>query len=103
MTMVYDVTTLGGSPHKLIDTIEYSVEQESWLETGAGLGTIQAIRVGQRNLLVVTQTYDIHRKLHQLLSDLHRAGGIKVNRTHQTVHKHGIAKPVAVPKTRLNC
>ena len=99
-TMVYDVTTLGGSPRKLIDTIENSVESESWLDTGSGLGTIQAIQVGQRNLLVVGQTYDVHRKLHQLLSDLHLAGGIAADSSPQTVRKRSIAKPVVVPKTR---
>ena len=102
ITLVYDVTTLGGSPRKLIETIEFSVESESWFVAGSGLGTVQAIRVGKRNLLVVTQTYDIHRQLHQLLSDLHRAGGIKANRTHSAAHKRGTGKPVVVPETRTS-
>lgn len=100
ITMVYDVTTLGGSPRKLIGTIQNSVEIESWLDTGSGLGTIQAIRVRRRNLLVLTQTYNVHRQLYRLLSDLHRAGGSKTNRSHQTVIKRSVAKPVAVPETR---
>lgn len=100
MTLVYDVTSLGGTPHGLIDTIQISVQTESWLDTGSGLGTISAIRVGRRNLLVVTQSYDAHRQLHRLLKDLHASGGIDADRSTRDYHKQSLPKPVAVPSTQ---
>jgi len=99
-TLVYDVTSLGGTPDGLINTIQITVQSESWMNTGPGLGSISAIRVGRRNLLVVTQGYLEHREVHRLLKDLHSSGGLDTRQSLSTYRKRSSAKPVAVPNTQ---
>ena len=100
--LVYDVTSLGGTPQALIETIRTTVQSEEWLDTGSGIGAISAIRVGQRNLLIVSQSYNVHRQVRRLLSDLHSAGGTETGGLPRTYRKRGLAKPVVLPETQAS-
>ena len=86
MTLVYDVTHLRSSPNALTELVQNSIDSEQWLDTGSGLGTISAIRIRQTNLLVVTQTYEVHRQMHALLGNIALASGARQSKL--TVPKH---------------
>ena len=114
MTLVYDVTHLRSSPNALTELIQNSIDSEQWLDTGSGLGTISAIRIRQTNLLVVTQTYEVHRQMHALLGDIALASGARQSkltvpstqrhRRDSKFHKRSLCRPSAPSlKERLAC
>ena len=78
---VYPVADLlapaGGTPPEagdydydsLVDTITSTIAPNSWQDVG-GPGSIAVAPFGRVNALVVSQTYQVHRKVAKLLEDL---------------------------------
>jgi general secretion pathway protein D len=58
----------------LVDVITSTIEPSSWDSVG-GPGSIRHLRVNGHGVLVVAQTYLVHRKIAQLLEDLRAAAG----------------------------
>ena len=82
-TKAYPVTDLveigtGGTVdfEVLKELISNTVAQKSWLDNG-GTGTISDIIVGNRALLVLSQTQEVHEEIVDLLDTLRKAGGLK--------------------------
>ncbi len=63
---------------RLADTIASTVEPSSWDEMG-GPGAIRALALPQGAVLVVSQTYSVHRKIAALLSDLRAVASAPVS------------------------
>ncbi len=62
----------------LKELISNTVAQKSWLDNG-GTGTISDIIVGNRALLVLSQTQEVHEEIVDLLDTLRKAGGLKAS------------------------
>lgn len=58
----------------LIEAIIHAIEPESWDEAG-GQGTIQPFYTRRMRVLVVSQTYEVHRQVQALLDKLTEHGG----------------------------
>ena len=76
VTVTYDVTDLNVDPASFIHAIITTVQNDSWLENG-GVGSIVRISIRGRRLLLITQTYNIHREIQSLLRNVDRLGGLK--------------------------
>jgi uncharacterized protein YfaS (alpha-2-macroglobulin family)/tetratricopeptide (TPR) repeat protein len=60
----------------LEDLLQNTVATKSWIDNG-GNGTISEIVVGNRVLLVMSQTQEVHGELEETLAMLRKAGGVK--------------------------
>ena len=76
VTITYDLTDLNADPDSFIRAIRITVQNESWLDNG-GTGTIVRTNVRGRRLVLITQTYTIHREIQSLLRNVDRLGGLK--------------------------
>lgn len=80
-TWIYDVTALveSNGPYDrdydaLIELISRSIEPDSWDEVG-GPGSINEYETNGRSALVISQTFQIHRKIDNFLRTLYRFAG----------------------------
>ena len=75
-TKVYEVTELVGNCgeklESLVETITTCIAPENWTEVG-GEGSIRPLVLNGNSVLVISQTYAIHRELDALLDKLHAA------------------------------
>jgi hypothetical protein len=85
-TRVYPVTDLvfqapdGTADFRpLMDMLTSNVASKTWAENG-GNGSQSAIVVGNRPLLVVRQTQEVHEEIEKTLNMLRKAGGLKTAR-----------------------
>lgn len=93
LTKVYDVRNLvdlvpvpnwAGGPSgvyrydfdSLIETIHSTIDPDSWDDYG-GPGSIRPFYTRRMRVVVVAQTYEIHRKIQTLLNELAKYGGSK--------------------------
>ena len=84
ITKVYDVADLvrcrdekdmpWDDYDSLIDAIETTVEFDSWMDSGMGVGAIVGQTFGNARVLVVSNTYRIHVEVARLLEDLRKVG-----------------------------
>ena len=58
----------------LIDAIEMAVEPDSWMDTGAGQGSVAPLTFGNARVLIVSNTYRVHLEIAKLLEDLRKIG-----------------------------
>lgn len=79
---VYDVDDIvsdsdfnASTVDSLIDVIVSNVATGTWVENGGGEAEIRALRVGGKNVLVVTQSRRAHQGIRKLLSELRKVGG----------------------------
>jgi len=82
ITKVYDVADLvrcrdekdmpWDDYDSLIDAIETTVEFDSWMDSGMGVGAIVGQTFGNARVLVVSNTYRIHVEVANLLEDLRK-------------------------------
>ncbi len=76
VTITYDLTDLNVDPVSFIQAVCNTVYNDSWLENG-GNGTIVRTYVRGRRLVLIAQTYTIHREIQSLLRNVDRLGGWK--------------------------
>jgi hypothetical protein len=84
ITKVYDVADLvrcrdekdmpWDDYDSLIDAIKTTVEFDSWMDSGMGVGAIVGQTFGNARVLVVSNTYRIHVEVARLLEDLRKVG-----------------------------
>ena len=71
---VYEIPALAhsaGGAKDLIDTIQNTIDPESWLDLGAsGEGTITPYPSQQPRKLAISQTYENHKKIQELLESI---------------------------------
>ena len=78
MRVTYDVTNVGTKKaSSIIDVINTSIGYDTWADSGTGEATIQAIVINGRKLLVISQLYEKHREIRELLAGLAILGGAK--------------------------
>ena len=82
-TKAYPVTdlVLSGSDgtvdfQPLSDLLQNTVATKSWLDNG-GNGTMSDMLVGNRAIIVLSQTQEVHEQIEQTLEMLRKAGGLK--------------------------
>ena len=77
-TKVYAVTELVGTcPKKmesLVEVLTTCVASDSWAEVG-GEGRIESLVLGDKSVLMISQTYKVHREIAALLDKLHAVIG----------------------------
>jgi len=84
ITKVYDVADLvrcrdekdmpWDDYDSLIDAIEITVQPDSWMETGAGVGSVAPLSFGNTRVLIVSNTYQVQTAIAKLLEDLRKIG-----------------------------
>lgn len=67
--IVYSTDYGSGDFDQLIELVTRTVQPEMWEELG-GVGTISSFSVGNKKLLVISQTYQIQREIRDLLAEL---------------------------------
>jgi hypothetical protein len=64
------------SVQALVDLLTNAVEPKSWTDNG-GCGTVSVFFAGNRALLVVSQTEEVHEKIESMLERLRKVAGLK--------------------------
>lgn len=107
MTITYDVSGMGINPESLLSVIQGSVQPDQWQDTGQGLGTIEHLMVRGKDLLVISQSYRIHKEVRALLNGFNRLTGTQsVRNRHSVYRRHpnqaprsGGYRPVVAPRS----
>lgn len=76
LTVTYDVTPVIGKQgfQALKQAINHNIAPDSWDDFG-GPGSISSVELRGRSLIVVSQRYEVHQRLHRMLNSIHRLGG----------------------------
>ena len=67
----------------LEDLLTNTVATKTWVDNG-GTGTMSPMIVGNRALLVLSQTQEVHKEIESTLEMLRKAGGLKTAEQHAT-------------------
>ncbi len=77
MRITYNVSGLGVDIETLIQTIQGTVNVDSWQDTGQGVGTLEYVSVRGQDLFAIAQTYENHQAILDLLGGINRLTGNK--------------------------
>ena len=75
--ITYDVSGFGVNPHELLDSIQNTIQPDSWQDTGQGLATIEYTSMRGRDLFTIAQNYENHLAIQDFLEGLNRLTGRK--------------------------
>ncbi len=75
LTITYDLTRLNVNARVIVGVICSVIANDSWLENG-GVGSVARVNLRGRELLLISQTYTIHREIQSLLRSVDRLGGL---------------------------
>lgn len=77
MQITYNVSGLGVDIETLAQTIQGTVDVDSWQDTGQGVATLEYISVRGQDLFAIAQSYENHQAIQELLGGINRLTGNK--------------------------